>query len=80
MLSVFIFYHLLDLLDLVHELHLFDPPDVLELHGRPDHTQQKQKQKQKLQKQQRGRALRASPLVVAVDAVVSIVSVSVSGV
>ena len=31
-------YALLDVLDLVHELHLCHPPDVLELHGRPDHT------------------------------------------
>ena len=34
-------YDLLDVLDLVDELHLCHPPDVLEL---PDQTQQKQKQ------------------------------------
>ena len=45
-------YDLLNVLDLAHELHLCHPPDVLELPGRPDHTQQKQKQQQ--QKQQRG--------------------------
>ena len=44
-------YDLLNVLDLVHELHLCHPPDVLELPDRPDHTQQKQKQ----QKQHRER-------------------------
>ena len=34
-------YDLLDVLDLVHELHLCHPPDVLELPDRPDHRQQK---------------------------------------
>ena len=38
-------YDLLDVLDLVHELHLCHPPtNVLELPDRPDHTQQKEKQ------------------------------------
>ena len=46
-------YVLLDVLDLVHELPLCYPPDVLELLDRPDHRQQKQKQQE--QKQQRGR-------------------------
>ena len=56
-------YDLLDVLDLLDELHLCHPPDVLELPGRPDHTQQKQKQQKQQQGlgQQRGRALRARP-------------------
>ena len=33
-------YDLLDVLDLVHELHACHPPDVLELPDRLDHTQQ----------------------------------------
>ena len=36
-------YDLLEVLELVHELHLCHPPDVLELPDRPDHTQQKEK-------------------------------------
>ena len=52
---------------------------MLELHGRPDHTQQKQKHKQQKQhwNNKRGRASRAPPFVVAVDAVVFVASVSV---
>ena len=51
-------YDQLDVLNLVHELHLCDPPDVLELPDRPDHRQQKQKRQEQKQQhslqQQRG--------------------------
>ena len=71
-------YDLLGVLDLVHELHLCHPPDVLELPDRPDrpdHTQQKQKQQKQqhsLQQQSEARA----PFIVSDSVVVSVVSVS----
>ena len=73
-------YDLLDVLVPVDELHLRHPHDVLELPDRPDHTEQTQKQ----QKQQRGLGQqrgaptkRAPPFAVSVNAVASVVSVSV---
>ena len=51
------FQDLLEVLNLIHQLHLCHPHDVLELLGRPDdHTQQKQKQQKQQQRlvQQRG--------------------------
>ncbi len=73
-------HDLIDVLDLVRELHLYHPDDVLDLHGRPHHAQQKQKLKRKqllsLQ-QHRGRAKRTPTFAVAMNAGLSGVYVSV---
>ena len=73
-------YDLLDVLDLVHELHLCHPPDLLELPDRSDHTHCSKRNRNTAGAETikvGARCARAPPFVVAMNVGVSVVSVSV---